>query len=36
VEGQNLHAERRYANNQAEALAQLAEELVRARGLRLS
>lgn len=31
VEGQNLNVERRYANNQAEALQQLAEELVRAR-----
>jgi len=31
VEGQNLHVERRYANNQVEALQQLAEELVRAR-----
>jgi len=31
VEGQNLNVERRYANNQVEALQQLAEELVRAR-----
>ncbi len=31
VEGQNLHVERRYANNGAEALQQFAEELVRAR-----
>jgi putative ABC transport system substrate-binding protein len=31
VEGQNLHVERRYANNRVEALQPLAEELVRAR-----
>src|SRR5215813_9853570 len=31
VEGRNLNVERRYANNQVEALQQLAEELVRAR-----
>jgi putative ABC transport system substrate-binding protein len=31
VEGQNLHVERRYANNRVEALQLLAEELVRAR-----
>jgi len=31
VEGQNLHVERRYANNRTEALQALAEELVRAR-----
>jgi len=31
VEGQNLHVERRYANNQPEALKLLAEELVRAK-----
>jgi putative ABC transport system substrate-binding protein len=31
VEGENLHVERRYANNRPEALPSLAEELVRAR-----
>jgi putative ABC transport system substrate-binding protein len=31
VEGQNLHIERRYANNRLEALQPLAEELVRAK-----
>ena len=31
VEGENLHVERRYANNQPEALQRLAEELVRAK-----
>ena len=31
VEGQNLHVERRYANNHPEALQPLAEELVRAK-----
>ena len=31
VEGQNLHVERRYANNRFEALQTLAEELARAK-----
>jgi len=31
VEGQNLHVERRYANNRIESLQTLAEELVRAK-----
>ena len=31
VEGQNLHVERRYANNRIQSMQTLAEELVRAK-----